>query len=77
MKREQFDPFGFDFYPPGGPPVRQWRTAGRRRALKALARRKRINKDRIAQGKKPIIGGKKVAMSTFRRKTGASARRRS
>lgn len=45
-------------------------TPARRRALKALAKRKRANKQRIKQGKKPIIGGKKVSMSTFRRKTG-------
>jgi hypothetical protein len=47
------------------------RTPGIRRALKALAGRRRSNKRRIRAGKKPIIGGKKVSMSTFRRKTGA------
>ncbi len=40
-------------------------TPGRRRALKALGRRKRLNKARVKAGKKPIIGGKKVSLSTY------------
>lgn len=36
-------------------------TPGRRRALKALSRRKRSNLRRVASGKKPIVGGKKVS----------------
>lgn len=36
-------------------------TPGRRRALKALAARKRTNVDRVADGKKPIVGGKQVS----------------
>lgn len=39
-------------------------TPGRRKALKALARRKRINVDRVAAGKKPIVDGKKVSASS-------------
>lgn len=30
-------------------------TPGRRRALKALAKRKRINKERVAAGKRPLV----------------------
>lgn len=48
-------------------------TPGRRKALKALARRKRANTNRLAAGKKPILGGKQVSKGTFRSKTGASA----
>lgn len=40
-------------------------TPGRRKALKALARRKRINVQRVAQGKKPIVGGKKVSAKSI------------
>jgi hypothetical protein len=47
-------------------------TPGRRKALKALARRKRSNKKRIAAGKKPILGGKQVSLRTFNKKTGAN-----
>ncbi len=36
-------------------------TPGRRRALKALAARKETNLHRVAQGKKPIVGGKQVS----------------
>jgi hypothetical protein len=46
-------------------------TPGRRKALKALARAKKRNKRRLKQGKKPIIEGKKVSLSTYYRKTGA------
>jgi hypothetical protein len=46
-------------------------TPGRRKALKALSGRKRANRNRVAQGKKPIIGGKQVSLKTFNRKTGA------
>jgi hypothetical protein len=46
-------------------------TPGRRRALRALAARKRANRNRIAKGQKPIVGGKAVTLSTFNRKTGA------
>lgn len=55
-------------------------TPGRRKALKALASRKRANLRRVAQGKKPIVGGKKVAPSTLARHGGpgskAEAKRR-
>lgn len=51
-------------------------TPGRRRALKALARRKRANKRRVAQGKKPIIGGKKVSKSTYQRIKSRKRRRK-
>ena len=40
-------------------------TPGRRRALKALARRKRINVNRVAAGKKPIVDGKKVSAKSI------------
>jgi hypothetical protein len=40
-------------------------TPGIRRALKALARRKRANVNRVARGKKPIVGGKKVSASSI------------
>lgn len=40
-------------------------TPGRRRALKALARRKRANVRRVAEGKKPIVGGKKVSAKSI------------
>jgi hypothetical protein len=43
-------------------------TPGRRKALRALAKRKRLNKARMKQGKKPIVKGKKVSPSTLRRK---------
>jgi hypothetical protein len=46
-------------------------TPGRRRALKALGSRRRANRNRIAAGKKPIIGGKQVTLGTFNKKTGA------
>ena len=36
-------------------------TPGKRKALKALADRKRKNVDRVARGEKPIVGGKKVS----------------
>jgi hypothetical protein len=35
-------------------------TPGRRRALRALAARKRANVSRVAQGKPPIVEGKQV-----------------
>jgi len=51
-------------------------TPGRRKALRALARRKRSNTARLAAGKNPImkVGGKnrQVSKSTFRKRTGAS-----
>jgi hypothetical protein len=47
-------------------------TAGRRKSLRALARRKRANTARLAAGKNPIIGGRTVSKKTFRSKTGAS-----
>jgi hypothetical protein len=40
-------------------------TPGRRKALKALARRKRANVNRVAAGKKPIVGGKKVSAKSI------------
>jgi hypothetical protein len=40
-------------------------TPGRRKALKALAARKKANVDRVAEGKKPIVGGKKVSPKTI------------
>lgn len=36
-------------------------TPGRRKALNALARRKRSNLNRVARGQKPIKGGKQVS----------------
>ena len=51
-------------------------TPGRRRALRALGRRKRANVSRVARGLKPILGGKKVTLATFNRKTGAGLSRR-
>jgi len=43
-------------------------TPGRRRALKALAARKRTNKKRRQQGKKPVPKGRKVRGSGARKK---------
>jgi hypothetical protein len=40
-------------------------TPGRRRALRALARAKVKNKLRVKAGKKPIIAGKEIAVSTY------------
>jgi hypothetical protein len=40
-------------------------TPGRRRALKALAARKRANVSRVAAGKKPIVAGKKVSAKSI------------
>ena len=40
-------------------------TPGRRKALRALARRKRINVNRVAAGKKPIVNGKKVSAKSI------------
>ena len=40
-------------------------TPGRRKALKALAKRKRINVERVAKGLKPIVNGKKVSASSI------------
>ena len=40
-------------------------TPGRRKALKALGNRKRINRDRVARGEKPIVGGKKVSAKSI------------
>jgi DNA-binding transcriptional ArsR family regulator len=45
-------------------------TPGRRRALRALAARKRLNKQRLASGKNPIVEGKEVSPSSFASKTG-------
>lgn len=56
-------------------------TPGRRRALRALAARKRSNKARIRRGEEPILEdprtgkNRKVSLETFRRRTGASTRR--
>lgn len=36
-------------------------TPGRRRALKALAAAKNRNLHRVAEGKSPVVGGKKVS----------------
>lgn len=47
-------------------------TPGRRKALRALGRRKRSNTARLAAGKNPILGGKQVSKATFRKRTGAS-----
>lgn len=40
-------------------------TPGRRRALRALARAKRKNKQRMAEGKDPVVDGKKVSPSSL------------
>ena len=45
-------------------------TPGRRRALRALARAKVKNKIRVKAGKKPIIAGKEIAISTYVKKYG-------
>jgi hypothetical protein len=45
-------------------------TPGRRKALRALAARKRGNARRLAAGKNPVMGGKTVSKKTFRAKTG-------
>ena len=55
-------------------------TPGRRKSLKALARRKRANVDRIARGEEPIVEGKKVSASSIgmsKTKAKASQARRS
>lgn len=49
-------------------------TPGRRKALKKLGARKRANVSRVAAGKKPIIGGKQVAVSTLAKKGGPSSK---
>jgi hypothetical protein len=49
-------------------------TPGRRKALKALAKRKHANTVRVAQGKKPIINGKKVAVSTLAKHGGPGSK---
>lgn len=43
-------------------------TAGIARALKALAKRKRLNKLRVKQGKPAIVGNKKIPVAKFKRK---------
>jgi len=50
-------------------------TPGRRRSLKALGAARRRNLRRVAQGKKPIVKGKKVALSTFAKKTGVTPKK--
>lgn len=40
-------------------------TPGRRRALRALAARKRANVDRVARGEQPIVDGKKVSAASL------------
>lgn len=40
-------------------------TPGRRRALKALAAKKRSNVRRVAEGKSPIVKGKKVSAKSI------------
>jgi hypothetical protein len=45
-------------------------TPGRRRSLRALARRVRTNKARVKAGKPAIIGGKKMAASTYKKRYG-------
>jgi hypothetical protein len=40
-------------------------TPGRRKALKALARRKRANVARVARGEQPIVAGKKVSAKSI------------
>jgi hypothetical protein len=53
-------------------------TPGRRKALNALAARKRNNLQRVARGQKPIKGGKRVNASSIKglpnTKKGAQAR---
>ena len=50
-------------------------TPGRRRALKALAKRKSSNTARVARGQKPIIAGKSVTIATYTKKTGMTVTR--
>lgn len=45
-------------------------TPGKAKALRSLAKAKKKNVDRLAAGKKPVIGGKTVHPETFRKKTG-------
>lgn len=40
-------------------------TPGRRKALRALAARRRLNLRRVAAGKRPIVGGKKVSAKSI------------
>lgn len=47
-------------------------TPGRRKALRALGARRRSNRNRIASGQSPIMGGKKVSLKTFNQRTGAN-----
>lgn len=52
-------------------------TPGRRKALRALAARKRSNRARLARGQNPVINNakgqpKSVSKATFRKRTGAS-----
>jgi hypothetical protein len=51
-------------------------TPGRRKALRRLGGRRRANRNRIAAGKKPILGGKQVTLKTFNRRTGAGMSKR-
>lgn len=50
-------------------------TPGIRRALRALARARRLNKQRVMRGVKPVIGGKKIAISTYIRRYGDPRKR--
>jgi hypothetical protein len=40
-------------------------TPGRRRALRALAKRRRTNLRRVARGQSPIVKGKKVSAKSI------------
>ena len=46
------------------------RPAGIRRSLKALARAKKKNIERVKKGQKPVVGGKAVTLRTFADKLG-------
>lgn len=45
-------------------------TPGIRRSLRALARTRRMNRERIQRGDKPVVGGKEVSDTTFKKLTG-------
>ncbi len=49
-----------------------------RKQRDALARRsatKKANEQRIAEGRRPVLGGKQVSVSTWRRRTGSTVGR--
>lgn len=51
---------------------REDRTAALRKSLRALGKRKEINRQRIKSGEKPLLEGKPVSLSSFIEKTSAT-----